>query len=386
MKRSQRPYPRQDVSVECIEAFLISAWTNGWLDEYSDNHFLIRVIERRLNDFIGSQQLINNNLNQYNIVKNGRIDYEEFSNLFCINFSTKMNGLLQKFGEKHIKNFVMNQMSAGKRNYNENAFFEALSEISILYFLSGKGWTKYEYEPLLNHRESAKNPEARFEYINGEEQLFVNVEVKSPAFPPTTHENENIIIPVILLSENGIKLVKEYCQEIGIVYLDPRVKKLKDFLNSASSKFTKPTNDEYNILYINWSFRDFPSNSYLEAWNLLTNPINGILTNPAYAESMEVDLEFFNKVSAVVVYTESIEGLMFQSFNHVWQRNKEGPRFRMWVNTRLCESEKKIEYLFNITGMNPSKNSSYLFMCNLENHDNYDAFERLIYLISNNPL
>ena len=49
--------------------------------------------------------------------------------------------------------------------------------------------------------------------------------------------------------------------------------KLKDFLNSASSKFSVPQSNEYNLLYINWSYCDFASNSFLEAWSLLTNRI-----------------------------------------------------------------------------------------------------------------
>jgi len=68
--------------------------------------------------------------------------------------------------------------------------------------------------------------------------------------------------------------------------------------------------------------------------------------------------EAFEKITAVIVYTESIEGLMFSDFRHVWQRTGAGPRFRMWVmneKLRNAEWEDKSNILFLITGMNPDK-------------------------------
>ena len=35
----------------------------GGMDEYSDNHFLIKAIENRLETFVGKEQLIENDLN-----------------------------------------------------------------------------------------------------------------------------------------------------------------------------------------------------------------------------------------------------------------------------------------------------------------------------------
>lgn len=373
MKRSEVPYPNtDDINIKFC-SFFISSWEKGWFDSYSEDHFLIRAIENRLEEFIGEKQLIENNINQYNIVKNGSIDYSKFAYNFCINLSTKIDALKKYFGEEQIKNFVINQLSAGKEHYNEDCFFEALSEISILSFLSRHDWTHYFYEPILNQSNN-KNPEARFEFNSDDYELKVNVEVKAPAFPHINHDTEKIIIPTILLSKEGRYKVKEYCNSNGLVYLDPRILKLRDFLNSATDKFLVPDENEYNLLYINWSYRDFPSNSYLEAWSLLTNPINGILTNPVYADNVGVKKAFFDKISAVIVYTESLEGLMFQSFQHVWQSNISGPRFRMWINNHIYNDQINNAFrsdLFDITGMNQSQGLEQYYMCDLkgEKHD-----------------
>jgi len=115
---------------------------------------------------------------------------------------------------------------------------------------------------------------------------------------------------------------------------------------------------EFNLLYINWSYRDFPSNSFLEAWSLLTNEINGILTCKESGLAHGVVPEAYTKISAVIVYTESLEGLMFSDFRYVWQRNGVGPRFCMWVldeKLRQAEWDDKSNILLRATGMNPSK-------------------------------
>lgn len=96
-----------------------------------------------------------------------------------------------------------------------------------------------------------------------------------------------------MLSQRGRELVPEFCKNHDIQYLSPRLLKLKDFLNSASEKFSIPQEDEYNLLYINWSYCDFPSNSFLEAWSLLTNDINGILTHPDIAQKIGVSNDVF---------------------------------------------------------------------------------------------
>ena len=82
-----------------------------------------------------------------------------------------------------------------------------------------------------------------------------------------------------------------------------------------------------------------------------------MLIHPEYAEKIGIDLDAYTKISAIVVYTESLEGIAFSDFRYVWQRNGAGARFRMWViddALRQLELENKSDILFRVTGMRPS--------------------------------
>lgn len=139
----EKIFPLEEFIELC--GFLHKAWTDGWLDEYSDDHFLIKAIENRLITFVGKEQLIENDINQQGIINSdGSINTTAFSLNFCINFSRRMQFLAQIFGEESIKSFITSQMSAGKQHYKEDTFFEALSEVSILSF--------YAAVPYLCHR------------------------------------------------------------------------------------------------------------------------------------------------------------------------------------------------------------------------------------------
>lgn len=116
--------------------YLYLAWKNGWLDEYSEEHFLIKAINNRLKDFVGKDQLIENNINLLNIVnEDGMIKDSLFNLNFCINLSQKLQFLDGMFGGNYIRDFLRGQFAAGKNNYDEDSFFEALSEVSVLAFL-----------------------------------------------------------------------------------------------------------------------------------------------------------------------------------------------------------------------------------------------------------
>lgn len=361
--------------------FLRSAWEHGWLDEYSDDHFLIKAIENRLDDFVGKQQLVGNEANLQGFVRqNGSVNLEAFAVNFCINFSAHMGFLAHTFGTDNMRRFMMNQMSAGKKNYNEDTFFQAMSEVSVLEFLAQNCWTQAIYEPPIDKGLNDKNPEARFimeycpnvvETVSGAEKetIITNVEVKSPKFPHDNHIDERTIIPTILLTDEGRTKVQNFCKENGLLYMNPRVQQLKEFIKSAAEKFELPKPNEFNLLYINWSYRDFPSNSFLEAWALLTNTLNGILTHPEIAKEYEIFPEHLQKITAVIVYTESLEGLVFSDLRYIWQRNGAGPRFRMWVldeKLRNAELRGTSRRLFNVTHMNPDNPSNQLFMADFK--------------------
>ena len=357
--RRDTPFPLDDSP---LTDFLKKAWTNGWLDEFSNDHFLIRAIENRLDDFVGRIQLSTNNWAMYCPRNaNGEYDMVTFAYTFCNNLSMKLAGMADAFGEEAIKRFITDQLSAGKlKKYNEDTFLQALSEISILVFWLGQcQWNQTIYEPRVKKGENNKNPEAAF-ILQTEEDIpktiKINVEVKSPAFPHDNHMDEKILIPTVLLTEQGRNVVPAFCSDNDIKYLDPRVGKLVDFINSATSKFEIPSENELNLLYINWSYRDFPSNGFLEAASLLSNSYNGLMNHPNIAQLMKIAPDAFQKISAIIVYTESLEGIMFTDFLHVWQRNGEGPRFRMYTldsNIKQSIFETPREFVFEWTRMNP---------------------------------
>ena len=87
-------------------------WKKGWLDEFSDEHFLIRVIEHRLDEFLGINQIQIDNATVYPY-----ITIDNFESNFLINFSVKIGRISNLFGENQIKRFVKDQMSAGKNHY-----------------------------------------------------------------------------------------------------------------------------------------------------------------------------------------------------------------------------------------------------------------------------
>lgn len=360
--RKDTPFPLED---NPMTDFLKKAWNNGWLDEFSDEHFLIRVIEKRLDDFVGRTQLSTNNLAIYcPMDANGEYDLAGFSNTFCINLSVRLAHMANAFGEDSIKHFITDQLSAGKQNhYNEDTFLQALSEISILTFWLGRwSWDQTIYEPRVKSGANNKNPEASFIYHikppenAASKSIKINIEVKTPEFPHDNHESERVLIPSVLLAEHGRSLVQNFCKNNEVTYLPPRVRKLVQFINSAASKFSEPKENELNLLYINWSYRDYPSNSFLEAASLLSNQYNGLLNYPDIAKELDVQPDAFSKISAIIVYTDSLEGIMFTDFRHVWQNNGAGPRFRMYTLDRnitqgVCKD--KHEFVFQLTGMNP---------------------------------
>lgn len=397
MLRSATPFPAEFDNIIC--SFMKKMWQEGWLDEYSSNHFLIKALEGRLENFSCKEQFINNNNDSiYTVIdKEGFIDYKNFCINFCTNLSARLHAMTYIFGENTVKKFIINQLSAGKDKYNEDFFFQALSEIEILTFVHhGFKWKDIKYEPSIGPNGS--NPEAYFIgdlYNIGTQnkvEVKVNIEVKTPSFPNLSTHSEKYLIPTILLSDQGRKNIPNLCTENGIEFISPRVTKLVEFINSASKKFDYPKENEYNLLYINWAYCDFPSNAFLEAWSLLTNKYNGLLTCPEIAMNLPfrepVLQDAFKKITAVIVYTSSLEQLMFCDFRHVWQRNGAGCKFRMFVvdeKLRSLEFDNKSDLLFKITGMKPDipEQISALFACNSKTHLESESNANLSNILSN---
>lgn len=97
-------------------------WEQGWLDEFSEEHFLIKAIKNTLSDFKYIDYYGDNNSS----ISIPGIDYDSihdmnmFNDTFVTNFSFRFKTLYELFGESKIKKFVKDQLSAGKSKYDEN--------------------------------------------------------------------------------------------------------------------------------------------------------------------------------------------------------------------------------------------------------------------------
>lgn len=354
-KRSNYPFPSLD---DVTSGYIRSIWEKGWLDEYSDEHFLIRAIHHKLNSINWSAQLVNNNLNGFYtpIDEKGEIDYDSFTTNFIMNLSNRLFSLDKCFGEEAMRQFVTGQLSAGKRNYDEDQFFQAMSEIEILSFFATRcSWTSTIYEPPLGENNS--NPEASFEFVDNGYRVKFNVEVKTPKFLNPTETTEHLVLPCVLLSNDGRKKIKELCEANRVNYKDPRVTKLVDFINSAAKKFKVPEKNEFNLLYINWSYSDFPSYGFLEAWTLLSNELNGIITNPSIGKNLNfrepICDDAYKKITAIIVYTSSLDQLMFSDFLHCWISTS--PKGRHHFRMLLLDKNVDKGLLRDYTVMNPDE-------------------------------
>ena len=252
-RRSQHGFPAKRID---ITGFLNHCWTEGWFDEYSNDHFLIKAIEDRVSDLEWKTQMISNNsLSIFSpINENGAVDFSQFSQVFVMNISECLSTMSMCFSEEKISAFIQNQLSAGKTHYDENMFFQALSEIEILDFYCSRFPAKSAvYEPRLGVGQA--NPEASFRAMfpcdQGEDfEIKVNIEVKTPRFPSLDECHDRSAISTVLLTNEGRDKFQQLCESHGVMCVFPRVNKLVEFINSASKKFQEPKENEYNLLYI----------------------------------------------------------------------------------------------------------------------------------------
>lgn len=80
-------------------------WEQGWLDEFSEEHFLMKAIKNTLSDFKYIDYYRNNNSS----ISIPGVDYDSmhdmnmFNDTFVTNFSFRLKTLHELFGESKIK-------------------------------------------------------------------------------------------------------------------------------------------------------------------------------------------------------------------------------------------------------------------------------------------
>lgn len=312
--RSNTPYPTHfDLDfLETIRGF----WEKGIFDDYAENHFLIRAIH---NDVSYFKDLFL----KWHITD---IDPNAFPWHFIVNIDGKIRNFTNRFGSDEIENFFKNQFAAGKGKYNENQFFEALSEFHVLSFFANFGPAMLReaiYEPRL--ADTDKNPEARFIYAD---DTVLDIEIKTPNFPERNYL-ENIVVPACLLNENGRASLLDFCKANGINCHLPRILKIKDFMNYAGNKFAEISSGNHiNLLVINWSSTDLLETGLFEPTTLLCNPANGLLRNKEIALKLGINEEALRKISAIFLYMLPEGCLFFNDFRYIFATRQ----YRIIVN------------------------------------------------------
>ena len=322
---------------------LTLANNEGWLDGFSDDNFLIKCLNNKLDYFdehsnlIGNSPYFNSNI--------------QSCNTFLFNFSRMLGILISKFGKDDVKKFFKHSLIAGGKNYSDEQFFRAYSEIVVIEFLLKYNQVeKCIYEPKLGVNGS--NPEAR---LICEDGVIVDIEVKTPGFKK--EESTNTIIPAFILDDDIEHEFKEIAEKHNLNYVRPRVLKLKDFINSAGKKFEKPKSSKHiNLLYINWTYSDIKFSGFKEPYGLLYNNLNGILKNKDFALRLGIEEEALEKITAIIIYQDSFDSLLFGDFRDVWN----GYKFRLLPNQLIDSTLIDKELLFKITGMNPPVKGDHL--------------------------
>lgn len=342
MMSESKSLNQEDSTINNLVPFgiLLKLWNDGAFDDYSDNHFIIRAIEEDIEYF---KDFFSTHYIQISYASVPYASVNNFPSNYVINLENAFRVLVSAFGYEKIRKFVTDQLSAGKENYDEKMFFEALSEIHILAFFCKYGGMSpilsepmefdengkfkivkdsndiisCEYEPRLNGK---TNPEVRFYYEDG---TMLDVEIKTPNFSDVIEGNKPLLMPGVLLDGDGRSILKELCDKNGIQCLLPNVSKMKDYLNSAANKFQEPENDKHiNILCVNWSGAAIDKTNINEPLIILTNSKNGVLTNSNFAKKCGISQEAIDKVSAIILYKIELGMLLFSDFRYVFANFK----------------------------------------------------------------
>jgi hypothetical protein len=311
-----------------ITEYIYSKYDEGLMKDYSENHFIFKAMKNELDIFTEYGQFLG---------KSSIVEFAVDDNFtFLANLSNKLQRCATIFSEEKMADFITNQLSAGKSNYKDSIFFEALSEINVLfYFCNFVGnITEALYEPKLVNTNA--NPEARFVFNSN---VIIDIEVKKANFTNTldSAKGENgAIKPNIVLNESTNIELTDFCSKNNLQIIYPRISKLGEFIKSAASKFQVPTTaSHFNLLFINWTYTDFPECSVNEPKSLFINTENGLFYNDEALNFIKdrngvniVSRDDLDKISAVVLYRDTLDTILSGDFRYHFKNNK----FKFIVN------------------------------------------------------
>lgn len=354
MKYSEHDFPiEDDLFLETVKEM----WGNGWLDEFHENHFLIRAIYGEIPHFEKSslQDAISPEL------------YFDCATslIFLSNFSQIMRRFIILCGTDQARRFVQEQLSAGKEKYSEDQFFEALHEVHVLRYLTTYGNPTVEYEPALGGSSGKKNPEYRIKNsfaipdrepgksLVSKEDYVIDVEVKSIVgnLDSSITLDKPVICPIFAIEYKRRDQLLEFCHNRGFQVELPNVIHLRDFVNNAAAKFEKPNkNNHFNILYLNWTYREIPIFNFMEPLSLLDNAKNGLLRYREIGLKFGLSEDVFEKISAIFIYSYPRQSIIFQDISWVFANRKCAVLFSPYLN------QKQALQLTHILHMAPISN------------------------------
>jgi len=327
-----------------LTGVLKEIWEKGWFDEYSEDHILIKAIREGKVNFRRKDEIIQESTALYQNCDN--------ANTFISNLSFRLFELKELCTTEVLKKFI-EQLAAGKQNYSEEQFFDTLHELQALHFMRrsiSEDNINVVYEPQIGGVSGKKNPEYRLcmtfqipgnnpgEIILPMDVYIFDVEVKTVSgfLDKNIAPSEPYIVPLLPIEIEKKNELKTACNALGFQLELPDIMQLKDFLNDAAKKFEIPNGNHFNVLFINWTFREIPNN-YVEPYMLLNNPHNGLLRFQEIGKKFGIDDDVFNKISAIFIYSCPIQAEMFSDLRWCTVSSHS-----VLLNPSLSEKQKEL--------------------------------------------
>lgn len=356
-------------------------WDNGWFDEYSKEHLIIRAIKGELSDFRRKELSQNEAINLYKSCDDPII--------FLTNLASILHKLKSSCSTEEFRSFI-EQMAAGKENYDEPQFWATINELQALNFMTLFGKYRVEYEPEIGGESGKKNPEFRIHncfnipgdfpqkpIIPMSDYIFdIEVKTTSGAVNDRIDKEKPYITPLLTIDYNKRETLETICKENGFQVAYPDVIHLRDYLNSAADKFERPTNENhFNILFLNWSFREL-SDAYLEPLAILDNQYNGLWRYPQIGKIFQINNDVYDKISAIVIYNLPIQGVMFNDIR--WAMSNK--HYSVLFNPILTSKQQIV--LSRLFSYNPNQNAQYN-ICLLSSDNNSNICDAINQEIKN---
>ena len=279
----------------------------GWLSSFPDDHIIKMMLSGKDISHLISKEYVSQ------IYQNCDVSFT-----MLMNYNSLFNCMLKYYPEEGAEKFVVSQLSGLENGniYNNKKFYQALSELLLFRQFCMYGSPQVEYEPQIGGNSGKKNPEYRiFNHFpeEGGDYIF-DVEVKTIGgeLGENIDSKSPVAIPLKTIDIKKKNELEQECNANGFQLELPDVIHIKDFINSAADKFVDiDENNHFNILCLNWTFRQMPSKSYLEPAQILTNNQNGLWVCKDIGMKFGIDPQAYEKISAIYIFNMPYEGVIF---------------------------------------------------------------------------